>query len=118
MNRCFGCFDPATGSQIGFIPNPNFLAINLTTNGGWSYYNGGSFSILHKFSQSFTVQAAYSVGHTVDDVDSVQPGHNASYGLVFNPYDLNFQSGTAAFDITGCSARLDNVLGGFHKRFG
>jgi hypothetical protein len=99
MNRCFGCFDPATGSQIGFIPNPNFLAINLTTNGGWSYYNGGSFSILHKFSQSFTVQAAYSVGHTVDDVDSVQPGHNASYGLVFNPYDLNFQSGTAAFDI-------------------
>lgn len=99
MNRCFGCFDPNTGSQLGFLPNPYFLALNLTTNSGWSRYNGGSFSVLHKFSQSFTVQAAYTVGHTVDNVDSVQPGHNASYGVVYSPYDPNFQTGTAAFDI-------------------
>jgi hypothetical protein len=102
MNRCLGCFNPSgpnAGSQLGFIPNPNFIALNLTTNFGWSYYNGASFSVLHKFSQSFTVQAAYTVGHTVDNVDSVQPGHNASYGIVFSPYDPNFQKGTAAFDI-------------------
>jgi hypothetical protein len=99
VNRCFGCFDPTTGLQLGFIPNPYFLALNLTTNGGWSYYNGGSFSVTHKFSQSFTFQAAYTVGHTVDNVDSVAPGHNASYGLVYNPYDLGAQAGTAAFDI-------------------
>jgi Carboxypeptidase regulatory-like domain/TonB dependent receptor len=99
MNRCLGCFDPNTGSQIGFLPNPNFLSLNLTSNSGWSYYNGGSFSVRHKFNRSFTVQAAYTVGHTVDNVDSVQPGHNASYGVVYSPYDPNFQKGTAAFDI-------------------
>lgn len=99
MNRCFGCFNPATGSQLGFIPNPNFIALNLTTNFGWSYYNGASFSIQHKFSRSFTAQAAYTVGHTVDNVDSIQPGHNASYGVVYSPYDPNFQKGTAEFDV-------------------
>jgi hypothetical protein len=99
MNRCFGCFDPNTGSQLGFIPNPNFIALNLTTNFGHSYYNGASFSVLHKFSRAFTFQAAYTVGHTVDNVDSVQPGHNASYGVVYSPYDPNFQTGPAAFDI-------------------
>ncbi|HXY08726.1 MAG TPA: TonB-dependent receptor, partial [Terriglobales bacterium] len=99
MNRCLGCFDPNTGSQIGFIPNPNFLSLNLTTNFGWSYYNGASFSVQHKFNRSFTAQAAYTVGHTVDNVDSIQPGHNASYGVVYSPYDPNFQKGTAAFDV-------------------
>lgn len=99
MNRCFGCFDPTTGSQIGFIPNPYFLALNLTTNFGWSYYNGATFSVVHKFSQSFTFQAAYTVGHTQDNIDSVQPGHNASYGIVYNAYDPGAQAGTAAFDV-------------------
>ncbi len=128
MNRCFGCFDPNTGSQIGFLPNPNFLALNLTTNFGWSRYNGGSFSVQHKFNRSFTVQAAYTVGHTVDNVDSVQPGHNASYGVVYSPYDPNAQAGTAAFDIknafivhgvwelpklSGMNAIARNVLGGW-----
>ena len=99
MNRCLGCFNPTNGSQLGFIPNPNFIALNLTTNSGWSYYNGASFSIQHKFNRSFTAQAAYTVGHTVDNVDSIQPGHNASYGVVYSPYDPNFQKGTAEFDI-------------------
>jgi Carboxypeptidase regulatory-like domain/TonB dependent receptor-like, beta-barrel len=99
LNRCLGCFSPVTGSQIGFIPNPNFIAINLTDNVGWSHYNGASFSVLHKFNRSFTFQAAYTVGHTVDNVDSIAPGHNASYGTVYSPYDPNFQAGTAQFDI-------------------
>ncbi len=99
MNRCFGCFNPATGSQIGFTPNPYFLALNLTTNNGWSYYNGATFSVIHKFSQSFTFQAAYTVGHTESDVDSVIAGHNSSYGTVYNPYNPSAQAGSAAFDI-------------------
>jgi hypothetical protein len=99
MNRCFGCFNPITGSQIGFTPNANFLALNLTTNSGWSYYNGGTFSILHRFSHSFTVQAAYTLGHTQSDVDSVITGHNSSYGTVYNPYNPSAQAGPAAFDI-------------------
>jgi hypothetical protein len=99
LNRCFGCFNPTNGNQLGFQPNPYFLALNVTTNSGWSYYNGGTFSILHKFTQSFTVQAAYTVGHTESDVDSVIAGHNSSYGVVYNPYNPSAQAGSAAFDI-------------------
>lgn len=99
VNRCLGCFSQVTGSQIGFQPNPFFNQINLTNNAGWSYYNGANFSILHKFSQSFTVQAAYTVGHTVSDVDSVIAGHNSSYGIVYDPFNPSAQSGPAAFDI-------------------
>jgi carboxypeptidase family protein/TonB-dependent receptor-like protein len=128
MNRCLGCFNPNSGSQLGFIPNPNFIALNLTTNFGHSYYNGGSFSVMHKFSRAFTFQAAYTVGHTVDNVDSVQPGHNASYGVVYSPYDPNFQTGPAAFDIknavilhgvwelpklSGMNTALRSVFGGW-----
>jgi len=108
-NRCLGCFSPFNGQQTytnpvsgattNYEPNPYFLAINLTTNSGWSYYNGGSFSILHKFSQSFTLQAAYTVGHTVSNVDSVIAGHNSAYGTVYNPYNPSAQGGPAAFDI-------------------
>ena len=98
-NRCFGCFDPTTGSRLGFQPNPFFNAINLTDNSGWSYYNGGTFSVLHKFSQSFTVQAAYTLGHTVSDVDAPTPGHDSSFGTVYNPYNPSAQAGPAAFDI-------------------
>jgi hypothetical protein len=109
VNRCLGCFSPVNGQQIytnpvtevttNYEPNPYFLAINLTNNSGWSYYNGGTFSIQHKFSQSFTLQAAYTVGHTVSDVDSVIAGHNSSYGTVYNPYNPSAQASPAAFDI-------------------
>jgi hypothetical protein len=99
MNRCFGCFDPTTGSRIGFQPNSFFNAINLTTNSGWSYYNGGTLSILHKFTQSFSVQGAYTFGHTVSDVDAPTPGHDSSFGTVYNPYDPSAQAGPAAYDI-------------------
>jgi hypothetical protein len=98
-NRCFGCFDPTTGSRIGFQPNPFFLAINLTDNSGWSYYNGGTFSVLHRFSQSFTLQASFTTGHTVSDVDAPTPGHDSSFGTVYNPYDPSAQAGPASFDI-------------------
>jgi hypothetical protein len=101
-NRCLGCFDPVTGarfSAINYAPNPYFFAINLTDNSGWSYHNGGTFSILHRFSQSFTLQAAYTLGHTVSNVDAPTPGHDSSFGVVYDPYNPSAQKGPAAFDI-------------------
>ncbi|MBV9181574.1 MAG: TonB-dependent receptor [Acidobacteria bacterium] len=102
-NRCFGCFDPTTGTRISsngsFQPNPFFLGINLTDNSGWSYHNGGTFSLQHRFSQSFTFQAAYTVGHTVSNVDAPTPGHDSSFAPVYYPYNPSAQKGPASFDI-------------------
>lgn len=110
VNRCFGCYSPQTGNQIfvdpgtlygnaNFTPNPFFGALNLTTNDGWSYHNGASFSVLHKFTKTFTAQAAYNVGHTVSNIDAPTPGHDSSFGTVYNPYNPGAQAGSAAFDI-------------------
>ena len=133
-NRCLGCFDPTTGARDtnqtipSINPNPFFLNINLTDNSGWSYYNGGTFSILHKFNRSFTAQAAYTVGHVVSDVDAPTPGHDSSFGTVYDPYNPRAQAGPAAFDIkngftlhgvwelpklSGMNAVLRNVFGGW-----
>jgi len=110
VNRCFGCYNLQTGTQIfqdpgnlygnsNFTPNPFFGALNLTTNDGWSYYNGGTFSVLHKFNRTFTAQASFNVGHTVSDIDAPTPGHDSSFGTVYNPYNPAAQAGPAAFDI-------------------
>jgi len=99
MNRCFGCFDPVSGSRIGFQPNPFFVAINLTNNAGWSYHNGGTFSVLHRFSKGSTFQAAYTFGRTISNVDAPTPGHDSSFGTVYYPYDPSLQKGPAAFDV-------------------
>jgi hypothetical protein len=98
-NRCFGCFDPVTGSRIGLQPNPFFVSVNLTDNSGWSYHNGGTFSLLHRFSKGSTFQVAYTFGSTTSNVDAPTPGHDSSFATVYNPYDPNFQKGPAAFDI-------------------
>lgn len=98
-NRCFGCFDPTTGSRIGFQPNPFFVRINLTDNSAWSYHNGGTFSLLHRFSKGSTFQVAYTFGNTTSTVDDPGPGVNSSFGTVYNAYDPNFQKGPASFDI-------------------
>jgi hypothetical protein len=110
FNRCFGCYSPQTGNQIfvdpgtlygnaNFTPNPFFGNLNLTTNNGWSYHNGGTFSVLHKFTKAFTAQAAFNVGHTVSDIDAPTPGHDSSVATVYNPYNPSAQAGPAAFDI-------------------
>ena len=98
-NRCLGCFDPVTGSRIGFQPNPFFVGVNLTDNSGWSYHNGGTLSVLHRFSKGSTFQAAYTFGSTTSNVDAPTPGHDSSFATVYNPYDPNFQKGPASFDI-------------------
>ena len=80
-------------------PIRSSLAVNLTDNSGWSYHNGGTFSVLHRFSKGSTFQAAYTFGSTTSNVDAPTPGHDSSFATVYNPYDPNFQKGPASFDI-------------------
>jgi len=103
-NRCVGCFDPTTGSasQVPlnvFRPNPFFRSISYGDNSGWAHYNGGTVSVLHRFSQSFTFQAAYTMSNTISIVDAPGLGRDSLLAAVYNPYDLNAQRGPASFDI-------------------
>jgi hypothetical protein len=98
-NRCVGCFDPTSGSPTGFRPNSFFRGISFGDNSGWAHYNGATFSVLHRFSQSFSVQAAYTISKTVSIVDAPGLGRDSLLAPVFNPYDLNAQRGPASFDI-------------------
>jgi outer membrane receptor protein involved in Fe transport/opacity protein-like surface antigen len=98
-NRCVGCFNPDTGSVNGFRPNPFFTGISYGDNSGWAHYNGATFSVLHRFSRSFSFQAAYTISSTVSTVDAPGLGRDSSLSVVYNPYDINGQRGPASFDI-------------------
>ena len=96
-NRCVGCFDPVSGTPIR--PNSFFNAISYGDNSGWAHYNGATFSVLHRFSQSFTFQGAFTVGKTTSVVDAQGPGRDSLLSPVYDPYNINAQAGPAAFDI-------------------
>lgn len=96
-NRCVGCFDPTSGTPIR--PNSFFNGISYGDNSGWAHYNGATFSILHRFSQSFTFQGAFTIGTTTSVVDAPGPGRDSLLAPVYDPYNINAQAGPAAFDI-------------------
>jgi hypothetical protein len=96
-NRCLGCFDPVTGGPIR--PNSFFNIISYGDNSGWAHYNGATFSVLHRFSQSFTFQGAFTVGKTTSVVDAATPGRDSLLSPVYDPYNINAQAGPASFDI-------------------
>jgi hypothetical protein len=98
-NRCVGCFNPVTGSATGFRPNNFFRGISYGDNSGWARYNGGTVSVLHRFSQSFTFQGAFTFSRTTSIVDAQGLGRDSLLSPVYNPYDLNAQQGPASFDI-------------------
>jgi hypothetical protein len=98
-NRCVGCFSRNTGSATGFRPNPFFRGISYGDNSGWAHYNGASFSVLHRFSRSFSFQAAYTISKTISTVDAPGLGRDSLLAPVYNPYDLSAQRGPASFDI-------------------
>jgi hypothetical protein len=95
-NRCLGCYD-----QNGFAirPNPFFGGISFGDNSAWSHYNGATFSVLHRFSNSFTFQAAYTIGKTIATVDAPGLGRDSLLSPVYNAYDINAQRSLASFDI-------------------
>jgi hypothetical protein len=96
-NRCVGCFDPTTGNPI--LINPFFQGISYGDNSGWAHSNSATLSVLHRFSQSFSVQAAFTMSKTISVVDDQSPGSVSTLDPVYNPYDINAQRGPASFDI-------------------
>lgn len=96
-NICVGCFDPVTGNPIR--PNPFFNAISFGDNSAWARYNGFTATVLHRFSQSFTFQAAYTVGKTTSVVDAPGLGRDSLLSPVYDPYNITAQVGPASFDI-------------------
>ncbi len=96
-NICLGCFDPVSGVPIR--PNSFFNAIRYGDNSAWAKYNGFTASVLHRFSQSFVFQAAYTVGKTTSVVDAPGLGRDSLLSPVYDPYNINGQRGPASFDI-------------------
>ena len=97
-NRCMGCFDPVFGTSVPL--NPFFLGgIQYGDNSGWAHYNGATFSVLHRFSRSFSFQAAYTISRTISAVDAPSPGRDSLQSPVYDAYNISAQRGPAAFDI-------------------
>ena len=96
-NICVGCFDTVSGVTIR--PNPFFNGMLYGDNSAWGKYNGFTASVLHRFSQSFTFQAAYTVGKTTSVVDAPGLGRDSLLSPVYDPYNVNVGRGPASFDI-------------------
>jgi hypothetical protein len=97
-NRCVGCFDPVFGNSIPL--NPFFLGgISYGDNSGWAHSNAVAFSVLHRFSRSFSFQAAYTMSKTTSVVDAPGLGRDSLLSPVFDAYNINAQRGPASFDI-------------------
>ena len=97
-NRCVGCFDPVSGAILQ--PNTFFTGgISYGDNSAWAHYNGANFSVLHRFSQSFTFQGAFTVARTISVVDAPGLGRDSLLSPVFDAYNINAQRGPATFDI-------------------
>jgi hypothetical protein len=95
-NRCLGCYDE-TGLAVR--PNPFFGGISYGDNSAWSHYNGATFSVLHRFSRSFTFQAAYTISKTIAVVDAPGLGRDSLLSPVYDAYHINAQRSLASFDI-------------------
>lgn len=95
-NRCLGCVD---SGGVPIRPNPFFDSITFTGNDAWATSNSATFSVLHRFSQSFSFQAAYNIVRVTSVLDSIDVGRASSQAPVYDPYNLNAQKGTSAFEI-------------------
>jgi hypothetical protein len=77
-------------------PYPQFLTVTSLTNGGASEYAALLATLRHRWTNGFSVQAAYTYAHTLDDVDGPA---RADSVFVQNVYDLHAQWGTAMISI-------------------
>lgn len=124
-NRCLGCID-ATGAAVR--PNPFFANIAFTNNDAWAHSNGATFSVVHRFSQSFSIQAAFNIVRVTSVLDSIDVGRASSQAPVYDPYNLNAQRGPSSFEIpqsftmhglwelpklTGTNRLVRGILGGW-----
>jgi hypothetical protein len=90
-NCCYG----VTNAQ-SLRPYPQFLTVTYLTNRGTSEYAALLATLRHRWNNGFSVQAAYTYAHTLDDVDGPA---RADAVFVQNVYDLHAQWGTAMISI-------------------
>jgi hypothetical protein len=86
------CFGVKTAQTLR--PYPQFLTVYNVTNGGALAYKALLATLSHRWSNGISVRAAYTLAHTMDDVDggSLTP-------MLQNYYDLHSQWGTAKVSI-------------------
>ena len=124
-NRCLGCYD---ANGVPLRPNTFFNQINFGDNSGSASFNGATFSVLHRFSRSFSFQAGYTISRTYSTVDAPSPGRDSLNSPVYFPYGVDGQRSLASFDVpraftvhgiwelpklAGQNAILRGVLGGW-----
>jgi len=76
---------------------PNFTAMNTHISAGNSTYHSGQISMNKRYSQNFTVLAAYTWAKTLSIADPSPAGGEG--GGTRNPYNLNMNRGRSNHDI-------------------
>jgi hypothetical protein len=81
-------------------PNPQFDTITVQESSASSIYHSVELQVQRRLAKGLSFQAAYSLGHSLDDVSS--NGVNAGTGgSIFpqNSFDLSSERGPSAFDV-------------------
>ena len=79
--------------------NPAFGPVDYRTNGGHSDYNSLQFSAQKRFSQRYQMQAAYTLGKTMDNLQAqLNADVNNSSVYPQDPYDRDLDWARADFD--------------------
>ncbi len=78
-------------------PYLGFAQINMSENGGTSHYNGVQFNLRVQASKGLTLQAAYTLSRSENNLLAVGGGDLAQ---ISNPYDRNYDKGPSPFDRT------------------
>jgi hypothetical protein len=86
------CFGVKTAQTLR--PYPQFLTVYDVTNGGAQAYKAFFATLSHRWTNGISVRAAYTLAHTLDDVDG-----GTLTPLLQNVYNLHSQWGTAKTSI-------------------
>ena len=88
----------AGGFPTGVIPYANLGAIEFRDNVGNSTYHGLELSAQKRFSHDFSLTAAYTWSHSIDQVQEHLISGSGSNSFLQNEHDLREQRGNSDFD--------------------
>ena len=88
----------AGGFPTGVIPYANLGAIEFRDNVGNSTYHGLELSTQKRFSHDFSLTAAYTWSHSIDQVQEHLISGSGSNSFLQNEHDLREQRGNSDFD--------------------
>jgi len=88
----------AGGFPTGVIPYANLGAIEFRDNVGNSTYHGLELSAQKRFSHDFSLTAAYTWSHSIDQVQEHLISGSGSNSFLQNEHDLAQQRGNSDFD--------------------